>query len=668
MIEFVLAVAAAAAVASSPAEQSGITLFPPEFFADAQPSTAMDMINRVPGFAFENSDNNIRGFGAAAGNVLIDGERPTSKSDNLDNAIRRIPASRVERIELIRGGAPGIDMQGKTVIANVIRKKGAAITGAIQVQNNFVYDGRNQPSWRLEATRKWGDRQLESSLVYGGFTEDQAGDGPRLRLDPLGNVLIASRYHVEGAFRNLNGSVAYEQGLAGGQIRIDTRLQRFKFVTDEENRLSFPVGREFSRNANHNDQGEVGLRYSRDFGTRLTTESVLLQQMKDQENEGVLLNATGQTLFGNKRTTGETVGRFVAIYRLTPKLSIQSGGEAAWNWLDSATRYSFNGAPIALPAANVKVQEKRGEAFALATWKASTKFNLEAGMRIEASRITSEGDVVLEKTLRYFKPRVSAVWSPSASNQFRFRVENEVGQLNFDDFVATSSLAIGYVTAGNPNLDPQRAWVMEAVYERRFWREGAFVVTFKHSALTDVVDRAPVFVPSGVYDAPGNIGDGTRDDLTANLTIPMDRFTAPGVLLKLRVNRRWSKVTDPTTGQQRPLSNLRPLEWGFSFSQDLPRWRANWGFDVNSKWRQRAFRFNEIERRGATASVFLYAEIRPRPSLSLRAELQQASGRSVDRTRQVYGTAGRLGPLAYTDRRDLEFGRMVQLRIRKTFG
>ena len=52
-----------------------------------------------------------------------DGARPASKDDGLDQILKRIPASSVLRIDVIRGGAPGIDMQGKTVLANVVRRR-----------------------------------------------------------------------------------------------------------------------------------------------------------------------------------------------------------------------------------------------------------------------------------------------------------------------------------------------------------------------------------------------------------------------------------------------------------------------------------------------------------------------------------------------------------------
>ena len=130
-----LAGAAACALLSSPAmaqtapdpvspvadaARQGVLVFETAFFADARPDTALDMIARLPGFAFESGDSGTRGLAGTAGNVLIDGARPSTKSDSLDQILRRISAAGVARVELIRGGAPGIDMQGRSVVANVV--------------------------------------------------------------------------------------------------------------------------------------------------------------------------------------------------------------------------------------------------------------------------------------------------------------------------------------------------------------------------------------------------------------------------------------------------------------------------------------------------------------------------------------------------------------------
>ena len=138
-LSLALLAAAPEFAASSVAESQGVSTYPPAFFAGAQPTNAFDMIARLPGFSFDGGSG-VRGFAGAAGNVLIDGQRPTTKSDDLQSILRRIPASQVVRVDVIRGGAPGIDMQGKTVIANVVLKSGDSVTGLVAAANTFVWD------------------------------------------------------------------------------------------------------------------------------------------------------------------------------------------------------------------------------------------------------------------------------------------------------------------------------------------------------------------------------------------------------------------------------------------------------------------------------------------------------------------------------------------------
>ena len=132
----------------------------------------MDMINRLPGFEF-NDGTSARGFAGTAGNVLIDGQRPTSKTDDVQSILTRLPASDVDQIDIIRGGAPGIDMQGQTVIANVIRKTGDSTQIVADVEDNFWPDGHSVPNGSLEITNASPARALTKRTLtrYGNFDD-----------------------------------------------------------------------------------------------------------------------------------------------------------------------------------------------------------------------------------------------------------------------------------------------------------------------------------------------------------------------------------------------------------------------------------------------------------------------------------------------------------------
>jgi len=349
---------------------------------------------------------------------------------------------------------------------------------------------------------------------------------------------------------------------------------------------------------------------------------------------------------------------------------VEGGGEVALNRLDSETRLAVDGAPVDLPAGNVQVEEDRNEVFGKATWRPLPAWTVDGGLRYESSTISSSGDVVLEKTLHFLKPRLAVAWAASETTQLRVRIEREVGQLNFDDFVATSRFnTSGGVSAGNPDLDPQQAWVGEAAIEQRFWGGGVVVLTARYFELKDVIDRGPVFSPGGdVFDRPQNIGDGTKQELALELTLPLDRLGLTGAQIRGDVTKRWSEVTDPTTGDTREISGLKPLEWTASFIHDVPALRLSWGVDAFGAWRQTYYRYNLVETVKLRTFVKPFLEWRPVADINIRFELPNVTGRDLRRTLQIYpGPRSQGGVPDIIDRLN-EPGRMFYFRVRKTFG
>ena len=650
-----------------PAAQ-GVSSYPAAFFAHAQPNTALDMVALLPGFAFDIGAT-VRGFGGAAGNVLVDGERPASKGDTLDEILRRIPASSVLRIDLIRGGAPGIDMQGKTVLANVVRKTqtGLKMTTAAAVYR--AYDARIGAALRLEGSDRIGAATLEASLFLAKGFDDGWGDGPRVTRDGSGGVILSAAEKNDADALNYKATAAVEAPLAGGKLRVDGSvvMNPYNFLTDD--RLITPAGRQFERYHQEQDTGEIGVRYDHSLGPRASSETYLLQQFgKFRESDD--FTATGSTAdFALRKDSGESIARTTLKYAPSPTVAIEGGLEGDFNWLQTHTGFFENGAPVALPAAAVRVTETRGEAFATATWRARPTLTFEAGLRFEASKIASTGDVVHSKTLRYPKPRLVVTWSPDGADQLRLRIEREVDQLNFDDFAASAaSLNTGTVHAGNPDLIPGQDWVVEGAYDHRFWGGADITLTARHYVLSDVIDRVPILDPAGAFDAPGNIGGGTRDEIAFALTLPTDRLGVPGGVFTTQGTVRRSRVTDPTTGQQRPISGLHGIDAEAHFNQGLPRLKSTWGFDVYREWRETYFRFDEIDDNKLKTYITLFYEYKPTPSLSFRTEIDDAGARGFKLTRYVYAGPRNTSPLAFTDVRDLHNGRTLYFRVRKTFG
>jgi hypothetical protein len=648
------------------APASGVTSYPFDFFAASQPNTARDMVDRLPGFVFDDGDS-VRGFAGAAGNVLIDGARPASKTDDLDAVLRRIPASRVNHIDIIRGGAPGIDMQGKTVIANVVRKTDAATTGLVAAANQFdINDGRQNPTVRLEATRRAGETSVEGSLLVSKFADDGAGDGPETATGPGRKFAFANHDNTVGGGGNANLTGAYTTSLLGGSFRLNLQLFGQQYIYDErdQNSSSLSLPPTLDHQHQNKEQSELGLTYDHNFGPKLATETLFIQQVQGEDFLDHFRQPGVDDRFREQHTNGESILRFTATYNPTKDLTIEAGGEGDYNWLDSHTGFVADGLALALPAANVQVKEMRGEAFAKATWVINPKLTAEVGLRIEASHLTSSGDVIVDNTFVYPKPRMVLTWSPDEADQFRARVEEEVGQLDFNYFVANSSLTTGKIFTGNPNLTPQQALVYEAAYERRFWGKGDVSITYRHSNLTSVIDRAPVVSPAGDFDQPANIGGGTKDELITAVNLPLDRFGIKGGLIRANATWRHSRVTDPTTGRERALGLLRPREGEIDFSQDLPQWRLNWGGTYNMGWRQPYYDFNQVEVDNFRPYGTVFVEYRPRPGLSLRGEVDDI-GADFRRTLEIFPDLRSTTAQQLNDIRSLYFGPTLYFRVRQ---
>src|SRR2546421_8250266 len=90
----------AGAAAAQTAGSGGRTVYDAAFFRAFSPGSALDIVQRTPGFTLDIGSQDVRGFSQAAGNVVINGARPSSKNATLDIILARIPASRVLRVEI----------------------------------------------------------------------------------------------------------------------------------------------------------------------------------------------------------------------------------------------------------------------------------------------------------------------------------------------------------------------------------------------------------------------------------------------------------------------------------------------------------------------------------------------------------------------------------------
>jgi hypothetical protein len=646
--------------------QQGVQAYRSEFFTAVRPGTAFDMVQWLPGFTFEES-RDLRGLAGAAGNVLIDGQPPTSKNDTLTTVLKRIPAANVERVDIIVGGAPGIDMRGKPVIANVVLKKAGAPRATVTVQSQLLEDGRTSPELQVSTNRRFGDRSVEGSLTLARRLLGQdngVGSGTFVRTNGDGTTAFVASSRIAGAQKLATGSAAYQFPWAGGKLRLNTSAT-YSQVPAVERADQNGGGAVYSIDFEDTfRQAELGARYERTFG-RATWETQALQRLNGHSQTVATYRPPVVTDLDENDTLSESVARTVLRFAPSPRLTWEASAEGAYNRQSTDSLFRNQGVVTPIPAQNLTIDERRGEAGGLVTWKPSDRFSMTAAAKVETSNLTADGDFSLRRDLTYFKPRLVLAWSPDKKTQIRVRGEHEVNQIGFNNFVSVVETTTGLPRAGNPDLRPRRDWVAEVVVERQFWTGGSVVATLRRAAIRDAVDQR-LLAAFGGAAAVGNIGNGDRTEFVATVTLPLKRLGLDGMNLKATGNWRWSEVTDPTTGETRRLSGQSPFAGEVHFSHDLPRWKLTWGVDALYQGANVAYRPVTVQRVGDLMRVSAFVEYRIRPDLNLRVE-----GFNLTDAKQFWSVANYAGPrdragLAYIDARRLGDGPYVFARLRKT--
>ena len=648
---------AASSAAAQPTTASQV--FPAEYFAAAHPADAYDMVRKLPGFELIEGDEDVRGFSGSRGNVLFDGRPPSGKEQTLEQALRRIPAANVVRVELLRGGATSSATGNYDLVANIVRRTAAATNYSATGGASAASEIGVKPDLRFELTRQSGDRRLEAAFAMATDIDDDSGRGSLVESDGDG-LPISREDRDEREFqRILSATAEYETGLGPGQFTSNLSLSRER--SSERIRAAGEDSSSLASEADRLWEFEAGAQYGMalaggEFEALATQRLGRLRSEASEEDEE----------FVESRRTSESIGR-LEYRRGSDRLRLFGSLEAALNRLASKTALTQGGVEVAIAGSDVDVGERRVEGALGAIWKPRTSIVIEPTIRLERSTIRSTGDSPQRNAFLFWKPRLRGSWEAGAS-RLQVTIEREAAQLDFGDFVASAELGRDDVVAGAVSLVPSTSWLASATFEQRFWDDGALLLTLRQEWIDDVIDRVVVEADGELFDAVGNIGKGSRRVARAELTLPLARAGLPGVQLRAGLTFLHSRVTDPVTGQRRSISGDRPFEGEARLTHDLPGGRWSWGAEMSFAHREQDFRFDEVrlERKGASFSAHI--EYRPAGSWRLRAEAVNLNGRDLVETRRKFDGPRSTGTTDSIETKAIRTSPIFTLSVRKAFG
>lgn len=645
----------------------GKIIYSRDYFARVQPTSAHDMVGQLPGFRIVEGDAEVRGYSGAAGNILIDGQRPAGKAETLEAVLKRIPAARVVRIELIRAGAPGYDMQGYALLANVVLAPGGKLLG--RIEGEYADYRHGYRAGRVSAQLEFERSAHVINLSGAAYREidDEHGVGSRNRFAADGTPIRLSDYAQPEGANIVEGSMAYRQPLLGGTLRLNGLVQDKRKFADIGYDIYFPARETITGSERkHVRTYEAGLRYERPLGG--STDMDVIGSYRSVSELGV----DRETSAGGVDRSDERADSSEAILRASLRgrrgiVSMEVGAEGAINILDSSNKLFEDDVAIPLPGAHVRVEEQRAEFFANAAWTIGPTIVAETGVRYETSKLSQSGDSNASKSLAFVKPRARLNWSPSKQDEVHLLVEREVGQLDFGDFVGAASINSGTISAGNQDLEPDSLWRAEVSHEHRFG-SGSIVVAARREWISNLVDKLPVTAEGVVYDAVGNIGSARRDEIEASLKWPLDAMGLTGVIVSGDLTLRRSRATDPSTGLRRRISGDIPREATIAFTHDIPAWKLRWGGSFIFAERKPSFKVREVQTDRLGGRFDLFVEYKPDAQWTMRLFGRNLTDSAATRTRDIYTGVRGSSAFRYSDVRTLNSGPYVGINIQRSFG
>ena len=695
------------ALAQEPTTSDSTVTYPAEFFAQYEPFSVNDMLDRIPGISVargnsgggdggpgSSSGANRRGLGLGGDQILINGRRTTGKENEGNSQLSRIPANQVQYIEIIRGTSGNLDVRGGSQVINIVLLEAESSSSiAYEINADHLHDGELKPGGKVsltgqrgaldylfsaESEPRWERRKgFENSFLVDGTPNDNVSRVTTTDSQPL--VFSANLGYEFGVNDIAHINAQYEDADAPfiGERTI------FNFVNTPRKDIV-----QFDDNNNSSEFWEIGGDYEHTFANSARWKTLFIVNQKEDDNlrERFDIGATSRELdlfLTNFNRYQERIIRSSYSFAFAGSQNLEFGIERAQTILDSSLQLGLlSGSGIAsqvfggLPEvnnANATVEEIRYESFIIHNLQINSRMSLESTLIVETSEISQSGDVNKKRDFDFIRPKVDYRFDITPSLQFRATVQKDVSQLSFNDFTANTNSADDdqNTIAGNPELRQEQSWRYDLNLEYRFNDDnGVISSNIYYHDLEDVIDRVDVSTETTIQSANGNIGDGERYGLSLNGSLRLNVIDQPGILVTAGLNLESSSVADPFLGIDRRLNRQGRGDYSLGLRHDMPQRNVNYGFTYRNSILdgRKVFDIDRIESYNSDPFSILFIEYQGFEGMTLRFEASNPheSERCRVRLRYSGGTIA-TGALSEIEDSCSHAGEKYAIKIRGTF-
>ncbi|MFT7206923.1 MAG: outer membrane receptor for ferrienterochelin and colicins, partial [Pseudohongiellaceae bacterium] len=309
------AIFSTSALAQEPTTSDSTVTYPAEFFAQYEPFSVNDMLDRIPGIDTargggggggnggpgSSSGAGRRGLGLGGDQILINGRRTAGKENEGNSQLSRIPANQVQYIEIIRGTSGELDVRGGSQVINIVLLEAESRSSfAYEINADRLHDGELKPGGKVslsgqrgaldyllsaETEPRWDRRKgYENSFLADGTANDNVSRVTTTDSQPL--IFTANIGYEFGANDIAHINAQYEDG---DRPFIEERTI-FNFIGVPRKDTV-----QFDDNDNTSEFWEIGGDYEHTFSSNARWKTLFIVNKKEDDNLRERFDIAGDT-------------------------------------------------------------------------------------------------------------------------------------------------------------------------------------------------------------------------------------------------------------------------------------------------------------------------------------------------------------------------------------
>ena len=615
-----------------------------------------DVFKRIPGVTVVNSGRSIalqmRGLGGGYTQVLVDGERAPA-GFSLEN----LAPDLVERIEVLRAASAEFSTQSIAGTINIVLRKGmrkGKDGSKRSLKLGYMHSSDfKEPNATLDLAGRAGEAgyALTASVNHESFERHFSGYQENTRPDGSVDLLRTTDVPENGHINRFSLNPSLDWTFAGGDtLSWKTFISGNKFRNHPHPVVTTLIGvprplpdvTTVFEGETAQLRSELAWTHAFASGTKLEM-NVGAEGARERNgsrnrgfgSDGVLVQDDARRLAGRERGIKST-GKLART--LEGGHALVAGWDGAVAWRDETRTQRDAAAALAptLPAREVSDGRVRRLAlFAQDEWTIDPAWSAYLGARWEGIRTDASGNTFATTQVR------SSVWSPiaqllwkvpgSKGDQLRLAASRtykapELANLLPRRQIWDNNDATEADFLGNPNLQPELAWGIDAAWEH-YWAEGALVsLAANWRRIGNYTGNRVYFDGYRWIYTPENVGRAASRGIELDTKFPLKSVVdgAPAIDLRASVSRNWSHV-DAVPGPDNRIEQQTPLSASLGLDWTAGAWTtgASFAFRSSALVRSRADRWTYAR---AGRDLEAYAVWKAGPKLQLRLALANILG------------------------------------------